>query len=241
MRVAACTRALPGQSHNGDAYLLAKMSPDRSVLTDLTTSSPQGPAAPLAPGTIELGHGDLALLAVVDGVGHGPEAAAVAASVLQCLRSHVALDLVSLVRECHRAIAQSRGATLGLAWLSPADEQVEFLGVGDVTLRLVRHSAHGHDWGSFRSLSVCNLRPMTAKTLVGNRGTLGYGIPQSVLTSTCELRPGETVMMCTDGLCADAAVDQLKGNQSAKAERAAASVLWAHASDRDDATVVVAR
>src|SRR5258708_24360870 len=61
------------------------------------------------------------LLAVVDGLGHGTEAAAAAGIVIEILKSHADEPVVSLVRRCHDALTYARGAVMTLATLCPTD------------------------------------------------------------------------------------------------------------------------
>ena len=55
------------------------------------------------------------LLAAVDGLGHGSEAALAACTALEVLEAHRAEPVVELVRRCHKALAATRGAVMSLA------------------------------------------------------------------------------------------------------------------------------
>ncbi|HEY3745971.1 MAG TPA: hypothetical protein VGL17_07010, partial [Gemmatimonadaceae bacterium] len=58
-----------------------------------------------------------ALLAVIDGLGHGAEAAAAAREAATILRGHAALPVSDLIELCHEGLRKTRGAVMSLASL----------------------------------------------------------------------------------------------------------------------------
>lgn len=81
-------------------------------------------------------------LAVVDGLGHGTEAAHAADLAVDFLRDHVqqcnepvALDI--LARGLHQRLRHSRGAVAGLAWVDPRADEIRYVGIGNVEVRLI--------------------------------------------------------------------------------------------------------
>ena len=221
MKIAALSRSYPGESHNGDGYFLARLDSDRTRVV----SKPDEPEATVSPEVMELGENDAVLLAVVDGVGHGIEAAATTARVLDCLGTCYRLDLESLLRECHRAAVQSRGATIGLALLNLPDAQIQFIGVGDISMQIL----------------TCASPEMSLKTLVNNNGTVGYTVPQRLLTATCEFSPGDMLFLSSDGIKPSLDIAQVETLNHLEVEAVVSSLVASHGSDRDDATLVVAR
>ena len=81
------------------------------------------------------------LVAAVDGLGHGPEAAAAAARAIGTLERHAQDSVVSLVRRCHESLQGTRGAVMSLASLSAAEGTMTWLGVGNVEGVLIRSDA----------------------------------------------------------------------------------------------------
>lgn len=85
-----------------------------------------------------------ALVAVIDGLGHGPDAAAAAQAAVAALDelasplSAGAPSLTGIVQSCHTRLRQTRGVVASLAWLSPTDQTMTWLGVGDVEGALLR-------------------------------------------------------------------------------------------------------
>ena len=57
-----------------------------------------------------------ALVAAIDGLGHGGDAADAAAAAAEVLSAHPDDDPVHLIEACHRALARGRGAVMTLAW-----------------------------------------------------------------------------------------------------------------------------
>src|SRR4051812_25511416 len=79
-----------------------------------------------------------ALIAVVDGVGHGEAAATAAQIAVDAIRGNAYEPLPTLLARCHEALNGTRGAVLTLASVDTAAETVTWLGVGNVEARLLR-------------------------------------------------------------------------------------------------------
>lgn len=161
-----------------------------------------------------------ALVALLDGLGHGPEAAAAARAAAPVLEAHASDAVEVLVRRCHEALRKTRGAVMSLASFRVADSSMTWIGVGNVDGILLRGSGGGR-----------------GDAIVGRGGVVGYQLP-SLRTSTVRVAPGDTLIMTTDGIhsrfTADLAIDQ-------PPQALAASILARFARSSDDAHVVVAR
>src|SRR6266516_4269653 len=72
------------------------------------------------------------LVAAVDGLGHGAEAAAAARAAVAALDRYAEESLPPLVRRCHEALAGSRGVVMSLAYLGGVQPSLTWLGVGNV-------------------------------------------------------------------------------------------------------------
>src|SRR6185437_10168036 len=81
------------------------------------------------------------LVAVADGLGHGPEAARAALLAMTVLREGPHTSVIQQIRKCHEALRTTRGVVLSLALFNFAEETVAWLGVGNVGGVLVRASA----------------------------------------------------------------------------------------------------
>lgn len=96
------------------------------------------------------------LVAVVDGLGHGEEAASAAELAAGILMEAPHKSVITLISRCHERLRSTRGVVMSLASFNSVDETMTWLGVGNVEGRFVR-AAH-------------NARPRTAGTASAGRG-----------------------------------------------------------------------
>ncbi len=163
-----------------------------------------------------------ALVAAIDGLGHGDAAADAAAAASDALRGHPPKPAKMLLEHCHRQLRKTRGVVATLAWFDVESGRLAWTGVGNVEGRLMRAG---------RSRGDSDDSPM----LFG--GVLGWGLP-AVRLVDAELGPGDTVVLATDGIAADFGSSMLPGlGAQALADRIFAS----HARGTDDALVVAVR
>src|SRR5689334_19279537 len=78
------------------------------------------------------------LLAVIDGLGHGSQAAAAAASAESILRTQAQEPVISLVRQCHESLRRTRGVVMSIVSFDTSHGQITWLGVGNVRGMLCR-------------------------------------------------------------------------------------------------------
>src|SRR3989441_9883636 len=74
--------------------------------------------------------GTSVLVAVVDGLGHGAEAATAARAAVAALERHATESPVPLIERCHRALQGNRGAVISVALLGRPDRSMTWMGVG---------------------------------------------------------------------------------------------------------------
>jgi negative regulator of sigma-B (phosphoserine phosphatase) len=162
------------------------------------------------------------LIAAVDGMGHGVEAAAAAKIAAATLAAHAGESPIALLLRCHDELKGTRGAVITTAFIHQRDETLTWLGVGNVEARLF----HAGD----RAIS----KPERA--LLRN-GILGYRMPP-MRAEILALKPRDTLVIVTDGITPDFE-DGLAINDDLQA--VADSILSRHRTGADDALVVVAR
>jgi hypothetical protein len=162
--------------------------------------------------------GDCTLVAAVDALGHGPEAARAAATAASVLEGFAAEDVVSLVRRCHDALRGTRGAAISAASFSASARTLTWLGVGNVEGRLVRGAGRAEDVMLRGGVAGDLLPPLTPATLAVARG--------------------DVLAFATDGIDGRFA-DAL--DVSGTPQRIADRILAEHGKAVDDALVVVAR
>ena len=164
-----------------------------------------------------------ALFGVLDGLGHGAEAARAAQRGVEVLCGAPDKPLAVLVQLCHRALAETRGVAMTLARVDLEADLLSWTGIGNVAANLVVKSPSG-------------VLIRSSARLVG--GIVGYRIPETVHTQTVSMRPGDLLVMTSDGIGGDF-LDGI--DFSAPALAIAEQILSSHAKDTDDALVLAAR
>jgi hypothetical protein len=163
------------------------------------------------------------LIAVVDGLGHGEEAARAAEIAISTLREHTAEPVLPvLLNRCHEALKRTRGAAISLACFSALLRSMTWLGVGNVGGVLLRA-----DSKTVPAQESIRLFP----------GFAGYRLPplRAVVTP---VNPGDLVIFFTDGIRGDFK-PELIPRQSPKL--IASRLCEKHSKGNDDALVLVAR
>jgi serine/threonine protein phosphatase PrpC len=162
------------------------------------------------------------LIAVIDGIGHGEEAAEVARIAAALLQSSVDEPVISLVERCHEKLRGSRGVVLSLAFVSPEQKMMTWLGVGNVHGVLVRADTK---------------RGNAQESLLLRAGVVGSKLPY-LQASVLPVSQGDTVIFATDGVQSDFSTT-LSARENP--QRAANRILSHFRSGNDDALVLVAR
>jgi negative regulator of sigma-B (phosphoserine phosphatase) len=163
-----------------------------------------------------------ALVAAIDGLGHGAEAADAADVAAEVLIAHPDVEPTRLLDACHHALSGTRGAVMTLAWFDLLHERLSWTGVGNVEGRLV-HAAAG-------------LGAPTEGALTKG-GVVGYNLP-SIRVTSAELLADDVVVLATDGIDSGFAGAIMAGGA---AQDIADRILAEHGKRADDALVVVVR
>ncbi|WP_278264495.1 SpoIIE family protein phosphatase [Nocardia sp. AG03] len=162
------------------------------------------------------------LFGVLDGLGHGGAAADAAERAAVILSDNRGEPLDVLMVLCHRAMVETRGAAVSLALIGPG-ETLQWLGVGNVESRLLTLGPAG---------------PELRATMLLTGGIVGYRLPSHLQPQTLPIRPGDLLLMATDGIVA-------VGPESIDLARPASAIahdlLARDAKDTDDALVLAAR
>lgn len=164
---------------------------------------------------------DGALVAVLDGAGHGSEAAEAARLAAGVLDAYTHESPVALVLRCHERLRGTRGAAMTLASLNLLDKTMTWIGVGNVEAVLYR-ATEDHD----------------AERVLLRSGVVGYRMPARLKAEVVPLKDHDTLIIATDGLRPEFAEDlALDGEPSILASR----LLTQYGNHRDDALVVVVK
>jgi phosphoserine phosphatase RsbX len=165
---------------------------------------------------------DGVLVGLLDGLGHGPEAAAASRAALPVLNDHAGDSLLRLVERCHDALRKTRGAAMSLASFRASDSSMTWVGVGNVEGVLLRRRSTAE-------------RPDEALGMRG--GVVGYRLP-SLRSATRLVSRGDIVILATDGI-RDGFAAGLPVED--RPQEIAESIVARFAKATDDAHVVVAR
>lgn len=165
---------------------------------------------------------DGAILAVIDGLGHGVEAAKAAAAAEKKVRECAGEPLAVILDHCHTALRGTRGAVMTLVHINEHNDTLTWMGVGNV---------EGRMWPAVAGETLVRQAP----PLRG--GVVGHHVPR-LSSSTLPLTRGDLVVLSTDGINNDFHEEfRLGGTVKQIAERIA-NDYWG---ELDDALVLAAR
>ena len=161
-----------------------------------------------------------ALIAAVDGLGHGPEAAVASRAAATVLQGYAAEPLEVLFKRCHEALRRTRGAVLSAASFDFVNGTMSWLGVGNVTGTLFRADR--------------SRRPPCESILLRG-GVVGYQLPP-LRAAVLPIVPGDTLVLATDGIRDNFSPDLPLDRRP---EDVAQDILRRFGSQTDDALVLV--
>lgn len=164
--------------------------------------------------------GERALVGVIDGLGHGPQAHLAAETARQYVESHYDQPLEALFRGAAHACSATRGVVMALARFDWALARLTFASVGNVEARVFRSPA-----------------PMD---FLVQRGVIGLGAPTPRVTEH-PWKPDNVMVLHSDGLATHWKWEDYPDLPMEPATAIARRLLGALARDDDDATVLVVR
>ncbi|MGH9434663.1 MAG: SpoIIE family protein phosphatase [Terriglobia bacterium] len=188
-----------------------------------------GVAVAAHPGESEVGDRRLvktwrggALVAVVDGLGHGAEAAEVAKLAIHTLERHASEKVITLLKQCHACLQSTRGVVMSLASFNALEGTMTWLGVGNVEGLLMRADAR--------------VSP-NREALLLRGGVVGGELP-ALRASVHPVFYGDTLIFATDGIGQDFAS---KINMADTPHDIAKHIMERCSKGTDDALVLAAR
>src|SRR5213593_1889036 len=168
--------------------------------------------------------GSTVLVGVVDGLGHGAEAASAAQAAVAVLERHATESPLRLIERCHRALQGTRGTVMSVALFARRERSMTWLGVGNVEGLLLSGD------GAARSGSP-------RASLVTRGGIVGSALPR-LHPVVLPIAPGDTLFFATDGI-REGFAEGL--SPEAAPQQLADQILARHGKGTDDALVLVAR
>jgi len=165
---------------------------------------------------------DGALLAAVDGLGHGAEAALAADLAVRTVEHHADQPLIEIVERCHQSLIRTRGVALSLSRWDARRRSLTWVGVGNVEGLLIQAGA--------------KVRPNPERLLLRG-GAVGVRLPP-LQTSRIGVPGTGLLVFATDGITNgfDQGLDARSPAQSL-----ADQIMARHCRGTDDALVLVAR
>jgi phosphoserine phosphatase RsbX len=161
------------------------------------------------------------LIAVIDGLGHGDEAAAAANAAALVLETSPRESLPTLFDRCDVQLRGTRGAAMTVARFESDSRTLDWLGTGNIKTLLLRRSAQG----------------LTCMDLLTYSGVVGKQLPKRA-ASSIQVMPGDVLILATDGVDRKF-IDALRHDEAPQTQ--AERLLTAYRSPTDDALVLVAR
>jgi anti-sigma regulatory factor (Ser/Thr protein kinase) len=162
--------------------------------------------------------GDQITILVMDGLGHGDDAAIAANAAVRELRP--GLDPVALLTRIHAALRPTRGAAGAVAYWNRRSGALQYAGIGNIAASIVVDGE--------------------SRSLVSMPGILGHGV-QRPRAFDYVLPPGGLLVMHSDGLRAGWDLTAYPGIARRDPLLTAAVLIRDWERGRDDVSVVVAR
>lgn len=159
------------------------------------------------------------LAAIVDVLGHGEEANALAIRIRAFLTGIGSDALVDVLSRLHRECRGSRGAAVGLCFIDPATGRLRFSGIGN---------------------TVCRRFGEVETRLVSRDGMVG-GTMRTPVEETLQLSDGDVIVMNTDGVDSNFAASAYPRLHTDRPRMVAATIVHRFGKSHDDASCVVLR
>ena len=161
-----------------------------------------------------------ALIAVIDGLGHGPDAVTASNTAVEYIKNNYQKSLTEIIKNCHEELKKTRGAAVGIALIDLESSTLRYAGVGNIEVRV-------------KSRTV--IRPISVN------GIVGYNL-RKVREEEFPYRQGDIIILHSDGISTKFDLNLyppefLGQHPQTIAERIAAEF----GRERDDLTIVVAR
>lgn len=162
------------------------------------------------------------LVAAIDGLGHGRDAARAAGRAVAAVSEAASSTPEEILRVCHRALAGTRGAAISVARIDLAGQRLDWLGVGNVEGTVL--TPVSYPTPSWRS-----------DTLVVRGGVVGYDLPH-LQSAHVAFGLGAVLIFATDGIKLGFA-GQVRANRNS--QEIAEHIMTAYDRGTDDALVLV--
>ena len=159
------------------------------------------------------------LVALIDGLGAGPEAHTAAVRARDCIAANPDAPLTELLKQCHDALRGTRGAVMMLMRIDRDQERVSFAGVGNIGVRV---------------FSDTPIKPLS------RNGIVGYRLP-NVREFSYPYTPGDVFILHSDGISSHFTVDERWVRDPRADLQEIAQEIADKFAKEDDVTILVVR
>ena len=161
------------------------------------------------------------LVAAIDGLGHGPEAAIACTAAAETISGCSQEGVIAVIQRCHESLHSTRGAVISIASLDARKSEMTWLGVGNVEACLIR----------------ADVRAKERPYVLTRGGVVGHSLPP-LRAETLPIGRGDTLVMATDGVHSGFCRDL---DKDLPPQEMADAILDRFGKKSDDALVVVVR
>lgn len=157
----------------------------------------------------------LAVISVIDGIGHGKLAHQISQKIQKYLESIISLDPSEMIARTHDFMKGSEGAALGIGVIS--NNTFTFASMGNIS---------------------CYLRGKTSKRFVSSEGLLGVR-GRTVKRESIQLSIGDLILMHSDGISLQNLLSGPPVYHLFSANGLARKIVKQYGSSYDDASVII--
>jgi len=158
-------------------------------------------------------------VAIVDVLGHGPEAHELTHVIDAYLARYGSADVSGLMTRLHQHLIGTRGAAVGLCAIDTAAGRIDYAGIGNTVMRR---------FGKVES------------RLVSQDGVLGQNM-RTPLAQTLQLDPGDVIVLYTDGVSDRFTSNDYPGVLRHAPKEVASNIVQRFGKNHDDAACVAVR
>lgn len=158
-------------------------------------------------------------VAIIDVLGHGPEAHEVTLIIDRYLERYAAPDVSRVMKNLHQHLKGTRGAAAGLCSIAADSGSLNYVGLGNTTIR--RFGAR-------------------ETRLVSQEGVLGQNM-RSPMLQTLQLEPEDMLVFYTDGVSDHFASTDYPGLAIHSPKEIATNIVQRFGKDHDDAACIAVR
>ena len=158
-------------------------------------------------------------VAIVDVLGHGPEAHELTLVIDAYLARYGTSDVTGVMGRLHQHLRGTRGAAVGICAIDAATGRVDYVGIGNTALR------------RFGKVET---------RLISQDGVLGQNI-RTPRSQTLQLEPGDVIVLYTDGVSDRFTSDDYPGVLCHAPTEVASKIVQRFGKNHDDAACIAVR